>query len=157
MIAIVTIAISLFTCTSCGTPVYTVHFETGTSDVVVADIDVNDGKILDEPTKPYRDGYTFEGWYVDSELKIPYDFNKPIKSSFTLYAKWSEISQDMNTFGIIDVLKTLPNENITIQMYLPLGVSAKNEMDKIIFAFQNNTQIFKFYFLHMHMTIYTMN
>ncbi|HEX7055691.1 MAG TPA: InlB B-repeat-containing protein [Bacilli bacterium] len=41
------------------------------------------------PAAPTRAGYTFAGWYTDSELTLPFDFDTPITSDITLYAKWA--------------------------------------------------------------------
>lgn len=38
---------------------------------------------------PVRNGYYFDGWYIDEEYKEEYDLSTPIASSMTLYAKWS--------------------------------------------------------------------
>ena len=35
-----------------------------------------------------KTGYQFEGWYIDSNRTIPFDFNQGIKVNTTLYAKW---------------------------------------------------------------------
>lgn len=41
--------------------------------------------------------YTFGGWYTDAELQDEYDFDAPVNSSFTLYAKWEgETPQPMD-------------------------------------------------------------
>lgn len=37
---------------------------------------------------PEAGGYTFAGWYTDAELNNAYDFDTPVVSNFTLYAKW---------------------------------------------------------------------
>lgn len=37
---------------------------------------------------PKRDGYAFDGWYLDEKLINKYDYNTIVDSSFTLYAKW---------------------------------------------------------------------
>ena len=47
------------------------------------------GEKITKPEDPAREGYTFGGWYSDSELINAYDFNAGIPSSgITLYAKW---------------------------------------------------------------------
>jgi len=47
------------------------------------------GSKLTEPDNPSRKGYTFTGWYKDSELTNPWDFEKDIvKGDMTLYAGW---------------------------------------------------------------------
>ena len=37
---------------------------------------------------PTMEGYTFGGWFMDEEYTIPYQFNKPETSSYSVYAKW---------------------------------------------------------------------
>ncbi len=42
---------------------------------------------------PSKAGYTFEGWYIDAELTMKYDFNTPMPAnSITLYAKYTKVS-----------------------------------------------------------------
>lgn len=41
-----------------------------------------------KPATPTRNGYSFIGWYTDSELQNAYDFDSVVTDSFTLYAKW---------------------------------------------------------------------
>ena len=50
-------------------------------------IDDNDTAPVITPT---RDGFTFDGWYTDSELTKKYDFTTQVKDDFTLYAKWND-------------------------------------------------------------------
>ncbi len=56
---------------------------------------VFEGSILELPTNPIRTGYSFAGWYVDSELLNSYEVIAPVVSAFTLYAKW-----DINQYQI---------------------------------------------------------
>ena len=46
------------------------------------------GKTATKPADPTKTDNLFDGWYADSTLKTPYDFSTPVKSDFTLYAKW---------------------------------------------------------------------
>jgi uncharacterized repeat protein (TIGR02543 family) len=54
------------------------------------------GYSLTEPAIPEKEGYTFEGWYTDADLTIPFEFNEDGKSTTALsvdtklYAKWSK-------------------------------------------------------------------
>ena len=43
---------------------------------------------------PTRDGYEFQGWFVDKECKTSISGNLPKKLVFTLYAKWRPTDQD---------------------------------------------------------------
>ena len=42
-----------------------------------------------------REGYTLEGWYIDSTFKNKYDFDTPVTAALTLYANWT-----INTYTI---------------------------------------------------------
>jgi alternate signal-mediated exported protein len=56
----------------------------------IDDIVVEDGKIVQRPSDPVRDGYTFGGWYADEACTVPFDFDAPVKGDLTLYAKWTK-------------------------------------------------------------------
>ena len=68
---------------------YTVTFDTkGGNDI--APVTVNAGEKLDTPTTPVRDGFTFDGWYVDDTCAVKYNFEDSVTNNITLYAKWIE-------------------------------------------------------------------
>lgn len=53
------------------------------------------GESVAAPENPIREGYTFAGWYTSEDngatlSETAYDFNSPVTSSFTLYAKWQK-------------------------------------------------------------------
>lgn len=48
---------------------------------------VEDGKSANKPIVPERDGYTFNGWYLDD---TEFDFRNAITKNITLKAKWKE-------------------------------------------------------------------
>ncbi len=43
---------------------------------------------MERPEDPVREGYTFVGWYPAGDFGNPYNFDKPVEFSFTLYAVW---------------------------------------------------------------------
>ena len=47
---------------------------------------VEDGKKLMKPSDPSKDGFTFGDWYVDSEFKTLYNFDKEVKENLIIYA-----------------------------------------------------------------------
>lgn len=51
---------------------------------------VDNGNKASKPQNPIRDGYTLTGWYSDSDLTKPYDFDAAVTSNLTLYAKWEK-------------------------------------------------------------------
>lgn len=70
---------------------YTISFDT-LGGSAVDDVSVEHGSKLTAPASPSRSGYTFSGWYVDAELKTPFDFDQTeMTADLTLYAKWNVI------------------------------------------------------------------
>jgi len=50
---------------------------------------------------PTKTGYTFLGWYDNPELTGPiYDFNTPVTTNFTLYAKWELVTYNITYNGL---------------------------------------------------------
>ncbi len=48
-----------------------------------------DDKIsYDSPLNPKREGYIFDGWFIDEALTIPYDIETNYGQDITIYAKW---------------------------------------------------------------------
>lgn len=43
-----------------------------------------------EPTKPVKDGYNFDGWFIDEACTTAYTYGSEITSNLTLYGKWTE-------------------------------------------------------------------
>lgn len=70
-----------------GESLYTVTFKAngGTS---IQDQVVSYGDKIESVTNPEKSGYTFVGWYSDSELTERFPINAPIVRDATLYAKW---------------------------------------------------------------------
>lgn len=72
---------------------YEVSFKTnGGSEV--ENIQVKSGNTLDEPDTPKKEGFVFEGWYLDGE---EYDFDSEVKKDMTLVAKWRKVDIGDNT------------------------------------------------------------
>ena len=65
-----------------------VTFETNGGNSIER-ISIEKGKILNVPKNPTRENAEFNGWFIDKELTIPYDFGSLVNESFTLYASWS--------------------------------------------------------------------
>lgn len=48
------------------------------------------GELLETPETPTREGYIFDGWYLDVSLTIPWDLEQDtVTESMTLYASWT--------------------------------------------------------------------
>ena len=70
--------------------IFTVSFEVN-GGTQVAEQQVSAGRTLSRPDAPTRDGFIFDGWYADPALETPFDFDTPVASDMTLYAKWTEV------------------------------------------------------------------
>lgn len=66
---------------------YTVTFESNGGTAVEAQVVTSGNKAT--RVYPTRDGYTFQGWFVDPELTVEYSFASDVTSNMTLYAKWA--------------------------------------------------------------------
>lgn len=51
-------------------------------------VEVAAGATVTEPAVPVRDGYTFDGWFIDEACTQRYDFGSAIESNLVLFAKW---------------------------------------------------------------------
>ncbi len=77
---------------------YTVSFEENGGSTV-ADQTVTHGYKATKPADPTRTGYDFAGWYKNSGLTTPFDFNTAITANTAIYAKWTAHSYTVNYDG----------------------------------------------------------
>ena len=78
-----------FSTTTGGVITYTVNFNSNCDKKYEKQI-VERYECVKEVESPQKEGYIFDGWYKDAKFKEKYDFKSPVKSDFTLYAKWKE-------------------------------------------------------------------
>jgi len=79
---------------------------------------IPEGTIIEEPTSPTREGYTFTGWYKDSSLSELFDFKTtPIDDDITLYAGWSlkTFTVKFNCGGFLEVKDRVVTYNGTVK------------------------------------------
>ena len=76
----------------------TITFDTNGGSTVPSQT-VNSGgtATLPDPA-PTKDGFTFGGWYSDSELTTTYSFSTTVLTNITLYAKWNPVPTYTVTF-----------------------------------------------------------
>ena len=58
---------------------------------------VTTGNSVAEPQAPTNGDKIFDGWYEDETLTTRFDFNTPITSNVTLYAKWIDNEESDNS------------------------------------------------------------
>ncbi|MDP2426236.1 MAG: InlB B-repeat-containing protein, partial [bacterium] len=73
---------------------YTITFNSSLGSAV-SSITQNYNTAVNAPTAPTRLGYTFGGWYSDSELTTTFTFSTMPGESITLYAKWNTVAYNI--------------------------------------------------------------
>lgn len=92
MMMFILMMISLIGCTEDEVIIkFEVSFESNGGSMIES-IEVVENSLLTQPTNPIREEYTFEGWFEDQELTIPWVFEtNTVTKDITLYAKWEII------------------------------------------------------------------
>jgi uncharacterized repeat protein (TIGR02543 family) len=72
---------------------YTITFDTNEGSLITA-ITQDYETVVNAPS-PTKEGYTFNGWYSDSEFKTAYSFTTMPAEDMTVYAKW-----DINSYTL---------------------------------------------------------
>lgn len=92
---------------------FKVSFESNNGSPIETQI-VERGGTIKEPSNLIKDGYTFGGWYEDSDYKIKFYFGQLIYSDLTLYAKWIP---NENIIKSIDLKMEIPTvgDKVTIE------------------------------------------
>jgi uncharacterized repeat protein (TIGR02543 family) len=78
---------------------HTVFFDSDGGTSVPTQI-VEDGNKAVSPDVPIKSGWSFEGWYTDSNLQTLYDFTIPVTGSLVLHAKWTSDTKVPFTYAI---------------------------------------------------------
>lgn len=82
-------------------------------------VTVDDGEVLNINFTPRKDDCIFMGWYTDSACMIPYDFSRPVTTSFKLYAGFSLKIKTFNCSDIkIKALSSTYNGSTTFALSL---------------------------------------
>ncbi|KQY93617.1 hypothetical protein ASD24_20840 [Paenibacillus sp. Root52] len=95
---------------------YTVSFDSS-GGTAVADIPVNYGLTISEPTAPTRAGHTFNGWYTNAGRTQPFHFgNTAITQNMRLYAEWivNQYTVSFNSSGGTAVADVAVNHGSTL-------------------------------------------
>lgn len=83
---------------------------------------VADGALAAEPALPTRDGYTFDGWYLNDQK---YDFSTPATDDVTLVAKWAANDQANEQSSAADnepaTEKTVPQTADSLSAVAPIA------------------------------------
>lgn len=69
---------------------YKVTFDDCLDSTENAVVEVNEGEAVAKPADPTCEGYTFLGWFADTDLTVEWNFDDPVTSDMTLWAKWEK-------------------------------------------------------------------
>ena len=133
VLAILTMALVLscafVACDKAGTPdaqkkEITISFDTQGGSKITP-ITIRSGESLTLPKTPTKEGFVFDGWYLDSNCIEAYDDSYVVSKNITLYAKWRELvaGEEFNVifnlnYGTDNIVeKTTENRLIT---YIPV-------------------------------------
>ncbi len=79
---------------------YKVTYEVDGGSAIEASSVMN-GKLLEKPADPKKDGYNFIGWYVDGDFSKSFDFNsQPITENLTIYARFEKAVPGQDEFEV---------------------------------------------------------
>lgn len=97
---------------------YTVTFDSKGGSTVAPIKDIVKGTAVDLPSPPVKEGFVFEGWFKDAELKDEFTQATLVTSNMSVYAKWTEIlvgrhTLTFNSNGGSEVLAITNIENAT--------------------------------------------
>ena len=82
-----------FALASCefGDKTHTVKFD-ALNGSEVKTVKVIDGNGVEKPADPEKEGFIFEGWFLDLNSEEEYKFTTPVNDDLVLYAKWLDSS-----------------------------------------------------------------
>lgn len=91
-----------------------IHFKT---DQQITTTYVEPGSKIPIPQNPTKEGYIFDGWYLDKTYSTAWDFNQTVDHPISLYAKWSiqmftityHTQNHGGTIEEVKVISSLPN------------------------------------------------
>ena len=91
--ALATLSLATFLA-SCDEKKFTVKFYDGSKELTELAETVTNGYNATVPTAPTKDGFVFNGWYVDEALTTQYDFGSIVSGDLSIYARW------LDTFNV---------------------------------------------------------
>ena len=121
---------------------YNVHFELNGGEGV-SDLKVS---VINEEPIPTREGYTFLGWYFESDFINKVTFPYEVTQNITLYAKWEEnlptsISFVVSAEGVLTEVNGISETNNVVIIPNEVNNIEVKEIKKELFL--NNTYIEK--------------
>ena len=76
------------------TELFAIHFDTQGGSAVES-LRGEVGEVVYEPEEPVKEGYVFEGWFLDKACTKPYSITKIPDKTVTVYAGWHQQQKDV--------------------------------------------------------------
>ena len=113
---------------------YTVNFNSNGGNSIPSQ-EVEEGNKVIRPSNPTINGYSFIGWYKNSNLTQAFDFNTPIDGNITLYAKWekeptNELPRILK-FSFLGYEASIDDRNERITINIPYNMDLSNLVPSI--------------------------
>lgn len=92
LIACLLVSGVMFSCVKKRQAVYVISFNTDGGTPIPAQR-LSPGQEFNPPDPPTKEGYVFDGWFTDPDLRFPYNPNTfKVNANATLYAKWVDVN-----------------------------------------------------------------
>lgn len=104
---------------------YQVKFDTYGGTSIDPEI-IEKSETIIKPENPIREGYTFGGWYSDPNFTTEFDFNNPITSNTTIYAKWTKNKVNV-TYSILDG----NNQTYIVDTNIDIIIKSDGDLNKL--------------------------
>ena len=112
---------------------FTVTFNSNGGSTVES-LKVNENTTLTKPADPTKEGYLFDGWYIDESYTLEWDFNTfVVVTNITLYAKWEEIPEVEEGPVFDDTNKLLSAENCAHKFVSNVCMVCETEYSPLIY------------------------
>lgn len=147
LLIVVSLLLLFYSVSACSTKAINISFNVNGGNEIGDIVVENNNSSFDLPI-PVKDGYTFDGWYVDEEFTNPFTSSLLLSStSITVYAKWNEMLVEDNSGDYTYTL--LSNNTYEITGYIGSNITLtipSIHLGKAItsigsFAFYNNTTL----------------
>lgn len=103
---------------------------------------------------PQKEGYVFEGWYIDEALYYPMAFHVAIASNITLYAKWEPIENDTVLNEVLSVLEEhlgypVSSDALVETIHSLINETEEVDIDAIVLQVLDSIDVVAMFEMHM--------
>ncbi|MEG0416136.1 MAG: InlB B-repeat-containing protein [Erysipelothrix sp.] len=114
---------------------YDVTFNSNGGTSVERQFQIGLGSKVVKPLDPSKEGYKFDGWFQDSELSKPWNFDTDlVTDNITLNAKWNKINVEDNKYNV--TFESNGGSHVDPQLGIKEGSLVKKPFDPQYDGFQ---------------------